>query len=77
MKSAEVVGSAARASLGVAAGSPDDNALDIVHAVDVAMYRAKRDGETGSLWQLRRAGKLATSGGSAARSLSSLGFLLR
>ena len=43
LKSADVVGSSARASIGVAVGSPDDNALEIFHAADVAMYRAKRD----------------------------------
>jgi diguanylate cyclase (GGDEF)-like protein len=47
LKSADVVGSSARASIGVAVGSPDDNALEIFHAADVAMYRAKRDGGDG------------------------------
>jgi len=44
LKSTDVVGSKARASIGVAAGSAADSALAIFHAADAAMYKAKKEG---------------------------------
>lgn len=44
LKSAEIVGVSARASIGVASGEPGENTVDVFHAADVAMYRAKRQG---------------------------------
>jgi diguanylate cyclase (GGDEF)-like protein len=40
----DIVDSSARASIGVAVGRTDDSALDVFHAADAAMYRAKREG---------------------------------
>jgi len=44
LKSTEIVGLSARASIGVAIGRPGDSALETFHAADVAMYKAKREG---------------------------------
>ncbi len=44
LKSADIVGVSARASIGVAFGRPGENTVDVFHAADVAMYRAKRQG---------------------------------
>jgi diguanylate cyclase (GGDEF)-like protein len=49
-----VVGSPPRASIGIASGAPEDDAVEVFNAADAAMYQAKRDG--GERYAVARAG---------------------